>query len=73
LNAGNKDPSFDEKALAMAERFGLIKTAGADAHSVEAVRVGAMGFPSPLSSLAELVAALRRGEGVIVPRLSMDI
>jgi predicted metal-dependent phosphoesterase TrpH len=73
FNAGNKDPSFDEKALAMAERFGLIQTAGADAHSVEAVREGAMGFPSPLSSLAELVAALRRGEGSVIRRISSDV
>lgn len=66
FNAGNNDPVFDEKALAMARRFGLIMTAGADAHSIDGVRAGAMRLPRPASTASELIAALRRGEGAIV-------
>ena len=69
FNAGNKDPSFDEKALDMAMRFGLILTAGADAHSAEAVREGAMSCPYPVQSLSELIAALRKGEATSVRRI----
>jgi predicted metal-dependent phosphoesterase TrpH len=69
FNGGNSDPDFDRKALAMAEAYGLIMTAGADAHSVERVTSGAMSFPRPLRDLAELVSALRAREGRIVRRL----
>jgi len=69
FNAGNEDPSFNEKALAMAERFGLIKTAGADAHSADEVSAGAMRLPLPVSDAKELIASLRRGEGAIVKNL----
>jgi predicted metal-dependent phosphoesterase TrpH len=69
FNAGNADPAFDAKALAMAKRFGLIATAGADAHSVDEVRSGAMRLPRPVSDASELIASLRRGEGTIVKSL----
>jgi predicted metal-dependent phosphoesterase TrpH len=68
-NAGNAEPSFDAKALEMAERHGLIQTAGADAHSTGEVLRGAICLPRPVSTLAELIASLRLREGRIIARL----
>jgi predicted metal-dependent phosphoesterase TrpH len=70
FNAGNRDPSFDAKALAMARQYSLIELAGADAHSCGEVASGAMRLPRPVGSLTELIAALRGGEGRIVRTLS---
>lgn len=65
-NAGNADPSFDLKAEAMARRYGLIRVAGSDAHSLGRVRYGAMSLPEPVAGIGELVAILRRGNCDIV-------
>ena len=65
FNAGNGDPSFNEKARDMARAFGLIELAGSDAHTVDEVLKGAMRLPRPVSTLAELIASLRRREGRI--------
>lgn len=65
FNAGNSDPSFNDKARAMARAFGLIELAGSDAHTVDEVLKGAMRLPRPVSTLSELVASLRRREGII--------
>ena len=69
FNAAHKDPSFNAQALKMAKRFGLIQTAGSDAHSTETVAGGAMRFPRELNTSADLIAALRAGEGEIIEKL----
>jgi predicted metal-dependent phosphoesterase TrpH len=68
-NAAHTDPSFNEKALSMAQRYGLIEVAGSDAHDVSHVEGGAMRFSRPLRDMRDLIAALRAREGVPVERL----
>lgn len=69
FNAAHKDPAFNAQALKMARRFGLIQTAGCDAHFTEGVSGGAMLFPHELNTSEELIAALRAGEGEIIEKL----
>ena len=69
FNAAHKDPAFNAQALKMARRFGLIQTAGCDAHFTEGVTGGAMRFPHALDTSQELIAALRAGEGEIIEKL----
>ena len=68
-NAGHRDPSFNDQALAMARKFDMVMTAGSDAHHVDSVRGGAMKFPRALETMDDLIAALRNREGEIVERL----
>jgi predicted metal-dependent phosphoesterase TrpH len=72
FNAGNGDPAWNEEARAMAAAHGLIEIAGADAHSVDQVRSGAMRLPLPILTLPELVASLRSREGAIVEFFGAD-
>lgn len=69
FNAAHRDPAFNAQALKMAQRFGLIQTAGCDAHFTEGVSGGAMRFPHEIKTSEELIAALRAGEGEIIERL----
>ena len=69
FNAAHKDPAFNAQALKMARRFGLIQTAGCDAHFTEGVTGGAMRFPHAFDTSEELIAALRAGEGDIIEKL----
>ena len=69
FNAAHKDPAFNAQALKMARRFGLIQTAGCDAHFTEGVTGGAMRFPHAFDTSEELIAALRAGEGEIIEKL----
>ncbi len=70
LNANHTDPSFDERALRDARAHHKIETAGSDAHHVSQVRGGAMRFDGPISTMDQLIAALRGGKGRIVPLLT---
>jgi predicted metal-dependent phosphoesterase TrpH len=65
-NAGNSDPNFNQKALDMATRMGLVQTAGADAHAVDEVNQGAMRLEAPVGDVNELFAALRGGQAEII-------
>ncbi len=68
-NAAHTDHACDEQAREMAEEYGLICTAGSDAHRTESVTGGAMRFFHPVHTTDELVAALRAREFEIVRQL----
>ena len=70
FNGRHMDPSFDEKARAFAARYKLPGVAGADAHNVMHIYDGAMRFPYPVTTFAEIFAAVKKGEYQIVPHLS---
>jgi predicted metal-dependent phosphoesterase TrpH len=65
-NAGNAEPEFNQKALEMATRLGLVQTAGADAHGINEINLGAMRLEAPVSNVDELFAALRDGKADII-------
>ncbi len=69
FNAGNADPAWNHKALALAERTGLVQMAGADAHDVSRVGYGAMRLDAPVATMDELIAALREGRARAVEKL----
>lgn len=57
---------WDDKALALAERHGLIHTAGSDAHSLHDVATAALAFDAPFDTDAAFLEALRLGQGRVV-------
>ncbi len=56
----------NDLALQVARGLGLPMTGGSDAHEVNEVGIYATRFPAPIRTDRELVAALRRGEGLPV-------
>lgn len=68
-NAGNRDPSCNERAFTTAREHNLIAVAGSDAHAVNEVRGGAMRFRRRLETMDDLISAIRNGEGEIVEQL----
>lgn len=66
FNAGNDDPAWNRKALALARRTGLIELAGSDAHDVSRVGFGAVRLDRPARTMEELIAALREKRGRVV-------
>lgn len=69
FNYSHKDRSFDAQAKELARRYNLIECAGSDSHTAEAIMGGAMRFPRPLETSADLIAALRNREGEVVEEL----
>ncbi len=66
FNAGNDDPAWNKKALALAKRAGLIELAGSDAHDVTRVGYGAVKLDRPVRTMEELIAALKERRGHVV-------
>lgn len=69
FNAGNEDPAWNRKALALARRANLIEMAGSDAHDVSRVGFGAMRLPWPVRTMEELIAALVERRAEVVERM----
>lgn len=67
FNFSEPDES-NQRALALADENGLLKTSGADAHSVFAEGIGqsGMAFNRRLRTGTEFAAALRAGEGRLI-------
>jgi len=70
FNGRHMDPSFDVQALKFARRHNLPGVAGADAHNAVHILDGAMRFPYPVETAAEVFAAIKRGDGEIVPNMT---
>ena len=60
-NGANMDYE-NQKALEACQRLGLIAVGGSDAHRARDIGRCATWFPSPVTSLQELVAALKAGD-----------
>ena len=69
FNAGNADPAWNRKALALAERTGLIRMAGSDAHDVSRVGYGALRLDRSVAAMEDLIAALRQGRAQVVEKM----
>lgn len=69
FNGRHMDPAFDVQAKKFAARHKLRGTAGADAHKAVHVFDGAMRFPYPVVTAAEVFAAISRGDGEIVEHM----
>lgn len=69
FNAGNDNPAWNQKALALAKRANLIEIAGSDAHNVSRVGYGAVRLPCAVRTMDELIAALRERKGEVVERM----
>ena len=64
-NHQNKSPEYNRRAYADAVKYGKLMVAGSDAHHVTEVGGGAMRFAEPVESVADVLEALRRGDGQI--------
>ena len=73
FNAGNEDPAWNRKALALAKRAGLIELAGSDAHDVSPVRFGAVVLDRPARSMDELLSALKARKSQVVERMPVSV
>jgi len=69
FNAGNDDPAWNRKALALARKTGLIELAGSDAHDVSRVVYGAVRLDRPARTMEELIALIRERRGQVVERM----
>ncbi len=72
FNAGNEDPAWNKKALALAKRANLIEVAGSDAHDVTRVGYGAVKLDRPARTMEELFALLRERRGQVVERMPFN-
>lgn len=68
FNFCNKSPEFDEQARKMARQYGLIMTAGSDAHTTDKVSGGAMLFPEPIYTMPDFIAAVRQNRFRLMPQ-----
>lgn len=61
-------PEMNAKAAALADRLGLLRTSGADAHRADFAGIGqaGMAFSRRLRTSKEFVEALRNGEGHLI-------
>jgi predicted metal-dependent phosphoesterase TrpH len=69
FNAGNDNPAWNKKALALAKRANLIKLAGSDAHDVSRVGYGAVKLDRPVRTMEELTEALKERRGQVVEHM----
>lgn len=65
-NHQNKSPEYNRRAYEEAVKFGKLMIAGSDAHHVADVGGGAMRFSHPVESVADVLEALRHGDGQII-------
>lgn len=72
FNAGNREESFNQKALDMAMREGKPWTAGSDTHSVDTVATAYVGFEQKPRDYSELCAFIREGKSFVVYRPMME-
>jgi len=64
-SAHEHTPQFDAEANMYAEKFGLIKIGGSDAHWVNGIKSG-VAFKKRPDSLADIINMLRQGEHIIL-------
>lgn len=70
INGGHQRmnrPDFDEQALAQCREYGKIATAGSDSHHASEAADTGMIFPFEIDSAQALIAALRAGQGEVIP------
>jgi predicted metal-dependent phosphoesterase TrpH len=63
INASHPDKSWNRKALDYAVKHHFPQTSGSDAHSVRDRFFGGMEFDTLLSSIEDLIAAIKSGKG----------
>lgn len=68
-NAGNREDSWNRLADELAVREGKYRMAGSDAHWPEGLKKGAMLFPHAITTIEELIDAMRNGEGTPVTEI----
>ena len=73
FNAGNEDPAWNRKALALARKAGLIELAGSDAHDVSRVGFGAVVLDQTAGTMEELIAALKERHSKVALRMPVMV
>ena len=65
-NHCNRNPLWNEKARLLADRCSLLYTSGSDTHTVDNAGNAGMAFPFRIRNSAQLVTALKCGEGKLI-------
>ena len=66
VNNAPKTPFCNERALEYARAYGLAETGGSDCHSVDSKALSGIELSHPVSSMAELIDALRKREHRVI-------